>query len=91
MMNLTVNLPYVLDPNNGTATGAFFLGPPMSDPTPTNYCQCDEIVYMVTAAAAVTGGSPDFSNNKWVSINLAVPATGTADPNPRITSVASTH
>jgi hypothetical protein len=91
MMNQMVTLPYVLDPNNGATTGAFFLTMASPPPPPTNDCSCDEIVYMVTAAAAVTGGSPDFSNNKWVSLNVAVPATGAPDPNPRITSVTSTH
>jgi hypothetical protein len=91
MMNQMVSLPYILDPNNGGTTGAFFLTMPTGAPTPANDCSCDEIVYMVTAAPAMTGGSPDFSNNRWISLNVAVPTTGAADPNPSLTSVASTH
>ena len=94
MMNQMVSLPYILDPsaiNPGTATGAFFLTMPTGAPTPTNDCSCDDDRVYGHGRAAVTGGSPDFSNNKWVSLNVAVPTTGAADPNPRITSVASTH
>ena len=92
--NQLVKFPYVLgdDPNKTgmNTTGAFFLTPPTGSPTPSNACMCDEIVYMVLAFPTGSGGQSDFSNNKWVSINLAVPATGAADPNPRLTYVGST-
>jgi hypothetical protein len=86
----SVSLPYVLDPNNGATTGAVFLQPPTGSPVPSNLCMCDEIVYMVNVAATGGTGTIDRSNNKWVSINLATPATGAADPNPRLTVVQST-
>jgi hypothetical protein len=89
-MNLSVSLPYVLDPNNGATTGAIFLQPPTGSPVPSNPCSCDEIVYLVDAAATGGTGPVDRTNNKWVSINLATPATGAADPNPRLTVVQST-
>ncbi|MFZ0912007.1 MAG: Ig domain-containing protein [Candidatus Korobacteraceae bacterium] len=89
-MNLSVSLPYVLDPNNGATTGAIFLQPPTGSPVPSNPCSCDEIVYLVDAAPTGGTGPVDRTNNKWVSINLATPATGAADPNPRLTVVQST-
>ena len=89
-MNQSVSLPYVLDPNNGATTGAIFLQPPTGSPVPSNPCSCDEIVYLVDAAATGGTGPVDRTNNKWISINLATPATGAADPNPRLTVVQST-
>jgi len=58
--------------------------------TPNNSCKCTAIVYIINAAATGGTGTIDRSNNKWVSINLATPATGAADPNPRLTVVQST-
>ena len=89
-MNQSVSLPYVLDPNNGATTGAIFLQPPTGSPVPSNPCSCDEIVYLVDVPATGGTGPVDRTNNKWVSINLATPATGAADPNPRLTVVQST-
>jgi hypothetical protein len=86
------NLPplsstYVLgDDPGGTGvnnTGKIILTA-VGSPTPT------AIVYMVNVAATGGTGTIDRSNNKWVSINLATPATGAADPNPRLTVVQST-
>ncbi len=88
--NQSVAFPYVLDNNNGATTGAIFLQPPNGSPAPSNICNCDEIVYLVSAAATGGMGPVDRTNNKWVSINLATPATGVADPNPRLTVVQST-
>ncbi len=81
-MSLMLKSAYTLDANGGT-TGKFILTA-VGSPVPT------AVVYMITAAAAVTGGSPDYTNNKWASLNIATPS-GAADPNPRITYVGSTH
>jgi hypothetical protein len=48
------------------------------------------IVYMINANPQGGTGTPDRTNNKWASINIATP-TGASDPNPRLTVVRSTH
>jgi Putative Ig domain len=56
----------------------------VGSPSPT------AIVYMINGPpAAAQDGTIDRSNNRWASINIATP-TGVADPNPRLTVVAST-
>jgi Putative Ig domain len=79
-MNQSLSSVYTLDPNNGATTGRFTLQAAGS-PVVT------AIVYMITAPAS---GGTDTSSNKWASINIATP-TGSADPNPRLTVVQSTH
>jgi hypothetical protein len=61
--------------------------------TPTNSCMCTAIVYMIAGPPppAMPGGLVDRSNNKWASINIALPtASAPPDPNPRLTVVQST-
>jgi hypothetical protein len=85
-MNLMLSSTYALgDDPGGTGsnnTGKLILTAAGS-PQPT------AIVYMVNAAATGGTGSPDRTNNKWVSINIRTPS-GADDPNPRLTVVQST-
>lgn len=91
----TLNSAYVLgdDPNKTgmNTTGKILLTAAGS--TPTNSCMCTAIVYMIAGPPppAMPGGSVDRSNNKWASINIALPmASAPPDPNPRLTIVGST-
>ncbi|MGB8770390.1 MAG: Ig domain-containing protein [Candidatus Korobacteraceae bacterium] len=101
LTNPTVAFTYGLGdivPNSNppdNTTGKFLLTPAMPAggtpfPTPSNFCKCNQIVYMVTAVTIPMTGSRDLTTQKWVSINLAIPSTGAADPNPRLTYVRST-
>ncbi len=94
-MNLMLNSTYALgdDPNKTgmNTTGKILLTADGS--TPTNSCMCTAIVYMIAGPPppAMPGGSVDRSNNKWASINIALPtASAPPDPNPRLTIVGST-